>query len=1072
MNSFGTRREGSARTIALLLATASAMGLATAARAEDGPATAILAPAADVAPAAAPAPAASAVQEIVVTGTHIRGVQAVGQPVTTLSDKEFKQTGAVTIGDLLETVPQITMIADSNVINGGGYVARDQNINIRNLSQKGTRTLLMIDGMRFPNQGNGGCQTDPSIIPQLAVDHVDVLANGASAEYGSDAVAGVVNVVLKRRFEGFTTQGSYSQSQDIGGARGTLSALFGKKWELPDGKRGDFTGSFEAYESGHVSGGALPKEFTANYAIYGLDDRMQFANSMPAIVSTGNPTAVTGAPASFALSGLNCGNCYSVPKGQNGQGLTWAQIVANKGVSNEYNNFYDGWISPSQMRVALTGALDQEITPDIELFADAWFSDRKTTMHSQSQGLSNYALPTTYNNPYTPLGAPSNLVLNFDLTTENPIIVTTKELASRLDGGFNFNLPLKWKAKFTYAMSDIHEYNDSYGSPTKNNVIAALGGKTTAVAGTATTPAIPSFTKPANIPYLDPFCDGGAFASCNSPATLAYISGYSYANEEEVVNEFNFTADGPIFHLPGGDLKAAFGALYTATSYSNMGIGTNANSNAVLNITQANGNRYVGSTFMEFDIPVFGEGFSYPFFKRLNIELAGRYDHYNQFGETWNPKASGDWTLGWGLTLKGSVGTSFRAPSFQENANGGASAVNAAVGTGSANSVGTCPVVGVPAVPGTIAALIDPNCTQALQFLGGLSLLNSAQSAAAIRPGGVHLTPEKGYSVDYGIEFKPSIEDGPLSVLNGLDLQVTYWNLRLVNKLQGYFGLAAVTSGTLDNPAYTPAFLTAANDPQFAQHVAALVNSQYSSLPATVTAASGGNLASGVAFIADGAIRNIGWQYLDGIDLQADYRWRWDGYKGWGAGAYNTGITGAYSNKNVSNGGPGQLNVNYYNLNNDGRFRYRVRLGWQGEESWLRGLSVTGFVNYVPHFNPINNPLPPSCFLAANTACNASGAPQFAQYTQRYATLTNYVKDAYSTDLNISYFSGDGPKDLYLKNLRISLTVQNVFNKQPPFQYSISPPGGGAPHAFYTSTASQELAIGGRTFNLTLTKEW
>jgi iron complex outermembrane receptor protein len=1074
MNLLGTGCEGRARTIALLLATASATGLmtATAARADEAAPGAVTALATDAAAAAAPAPAApAAVQEIVVTGTHIRGVQAVGQPVTTLTDKEFKTAGAVTIGDLLETVPQITMIADSNVINGGGYVARDQNINIRNLSQKGTRTLLMIDGMRFPNQGNGGCQTDPSIIPQLAVERVDVLANGASAEYGSDAVAGVVNVVLKRRYQGLTTQFSYNQSQDIGGARATIAALFGKKWETPNGLSGDFTGSFEAYSTAHVSGGALPKLFTANFAIYGFDNRMQFANSMPAIVSAGNPSAVPGGPASFSLSGLNCSNCYSVPKGQNGQGLTWAQILANPGVGNEYNNFYDGWISPSQTRAGFTAAFDQEITPDVEFFADAWFNDRKTTMHSQSQGLSNYALPASYKNPFTPVGAPNNLVLNFDLTTENPIIVTTKELASRLDGGFNFNLPLMWKGKFTYAHSDIHEFNDSYGGPTKNNVIAALGGTTTAVAGTATTPAIPSYTKPAGIPYLDPFCDGQAFANCNSAATLAYISGYSYANEEEVVNEFNLTADGPIVHLPGGDLKAAFGALYTATTYSNMGIGTNANANAVLNITQANGTRYVGSTFFEFDIPVFGETFTAPLFKRLNIEVAARYDHYNQFGETWNPKASGDWTLGWGFTLKGSVGTSFRAPSFQENANGGAGAVNSAVGTGAANTVGTCPVVGVPAVPGSIAALIDPNCSQALQFLGGLSLLNSAQSAAAIRPGGVHLTPEKGYNIDYGIEFRPTVEDGPFAFLNGLDLQVTYWNLRLVNKLQGYFGLAAVTSGTLDNPVYTPAFLTAATDPQFAQHVAALVSSPYSSLPASVTAA-GNNLTPGVAFIADGAIRNIGWQYLDGIDLQGNYLWRWDGVKGWGAGAYNAGITGAYSNKNVSNGGPGQANVNYYTLNNDGRFRYRLRLGWQGVDSWLSGLSLTGFMNYIPHFNPIGNPLPPSCFLIANTACNASGTPQFAQYTQRYARLTNYVKDVYTTDLNISYFTGPAPTNSWLRNLRVSLTIQNLFNKQPPFQYAISPPGGGAPHAFYTSTASQELAIGGRIFNLTLTKEW
>ncbi len=65
--------------------------------------------------------------------------------------------------------------------------------------------------------------------------------------------------------------------------------------------------------------------------------------------------------------------------------------------------------------------------------------------------------------------------------------------------------------------------------------------------------------------------------------------------------------------------------------------------------------------------------------------------------------------------------------------------------------------------------------------------------------------------------------------------------------------------------------------------MSALVNSAYSSLPASVTAASANNLTSGVAFIADGAIRNIGWQYLDGSDLQGDYRWHWDGVQGWGA---------------------------------------------------------------------------------------------------------------------------------------------------------------------------------------------
>ncbi len=254
--------------------------------------------------------------------------------------------------------------------------------------------------------------------------------------------------------------------------------------------------------------------------------------------------------------------------------------------------------------------------------------------------------------------------------------------------------------------------------------------------------------------------------------------------------------------------------------------------------------------------------------------------------------------------------------------------------------------------------------------------------------------------------------------------------------------------------------------------MAALVNSPYSNLPSTTVAATAACPTCGVAFISDGAIRNIGWQYLDGIDFQADYRWRWDGFQGLGSGAWNTGINGSYNNKNVTNGGPGQQNVNYYHLNNDGRTRYRLHLGWAGQTDNGSGWGVIAAMNYIPHFNPVNNPLPPSCFLVGNTACNANSLPQFAQYNQQYTTLPTYVKDVYTTDLNVTYSTGELPHDEALKNLRIAFTISNLFNKRPPFQYAISPPGGGAPHAFYTSTATQELSVNGRSFNLTVTKQW
>src|SRR4029077_7935430 len=106
----------------------------------------------------------------------------------------------------------------------------------------GPKTLLMVDGIRVPFQSASLCIVDPSIIPQLAVDRIDVLADGASATYGSDAVAGVLAIVLKRGFDGAITQLQLSSIPGLGNLSVMASQLYGKKW---DG--GDITVTYETY---------------------------------------------------------------------------------------------------------------------------------------------------------------------------------------------------------------------------------------------------------------------------------------------------------------------------------------------------------------------------------------------------------------------------------------------------------------------------------------------------------------------------------------------------------------------------------------------------------------------------------------------------------------------------------------------------------------------------------------------------------------------------------------------------------------------------------------------------------
>ena len=176
---------------------------------------------------------------MLITGSLIHGTAAVGVPVTNLNVQDFRQTGALTTADLFRTIPVANVSPGAVATNSGGHLERETRVNIRGLDATGPRSLMMVDGMRFPPQADGICAIDPSIIPALALDRIDILADGASATYGSDAIAGVINIILKRGFDGAVTQLNYSVG-DAGGAHYQASQLWGRTW---DG--GDITLTYE-----------------------------------------------------------------------------------------------------------------------------------------------------------------------------------------------------------------------------------------------------------------------------------------------------------------------------------------------------------------------------------------------------------------------------------------------------------------------------------------------------------------------------------------------------------------------------------------------------------------------------------------------------------------------------------------------------------------------------------------------------------------------------------------------------------------------------------------------------------
>src|SRR5437762_1731392 len=247
-------------------------------------------------------------EQVLVTGSLIRGTAAVGVPVTNLSPQDFAHTGALTTADLFRTVPAANVEPGAVSTNSGANLERGTHVNLRGLDTgNAPRALLMIDGMRFPPQAHGLCYIDPSIIPAIAQDRIDVLVDGASATYGSDAIAGVINIILRRGYDGAISQLRYTTAPG-GKNRYQASQLWGRTW---DG--GDITLSYEWYDDSPTQGSAKTSKWRLDFTPWGLDNRIPLASSIPGTISTGGPvqSALLGLGTTATL-GTNCTNCFAI----------------------------------------------------------------------------------------------------------------------------------------------------------------------------------------------------------------------------------------------------------------------------------------------------------------------------------------------------------------------------------------------------------------------------------------------------------------------------------------------------------------------------------------------------------------------------------------------------------------------------------------------------------------------------------------------------------------------------------------------------------------------------------------
>ncbi|MDE1897638.1 MAG: TonB-dependent receptor [Xanthomonadaceae bacterium] len=705
---------------------------------------------------------AQQLETIVVTGSRIRRVDIeTANPVFAIDRQTITQSGAVTLGDLVQQTPAIAgQATNTQVNNGGGDGAAT--ISLRGLGVK--RTLILIDGHRMVQDPSQGAP-DINTIPAAMVERVEVLKDGASSVYGSDAIGGVVNFIMRKNYQGAEFSTNYGVSDASDGARQGWSALFGQTSD-----KGSIVAGIDYNKYDSVSSNNRSFSKNALYLYYG---------SVFAAGSSRNPNGRIFLPAG------NSYGCGSVTKLPGTDGTATSDYRCYNGKTDAYNYQAVNLLMTPQERVSFFTMGTYQLTDNIQAYMDVFHN--KTTSNyaiapypfdANSAGvtISQYNMYNPFGVTFGPGGAtqPGGQV-NFMQRflglgqREQQYATTTDQVFAGLRGGIG-ETSWQWDADLNYGHTSQGTHTSGFVNTA--NMGPALG-PSMLVGGVPTcvgTPGDPT-TAIAGCTPLNIF-------NINDPAQTALLRNYiaaPFTQQIYISREASVNANGNLFELPAGTVSLAVGALYRK-EYTNQTVSTSIQTNPLTFTcplgtgctSPVQGGFNVKEAYAEVLIPVLKD---MPFAKSLNVDLGSRYSKYSSVGNTTNSKIAIEWRPIDDLLLRGTISQVFRAPSISEIYGGPASdaptfqdpCIGYYPGTSPASQNAACGApTGATAIP---VGGITPS---------GVSQTNGVVSGANYV--GYTLKPEAGKSFDWGFVYDPSW-------LPGFSTSVDFWRIYLNNTL-------------------------------------------------------------------------------------------------------------------------------------------------------------------------------------------------------------------------------------------------------------------------------------------------
>lgn len=902
--------------------------------------------------------------DIVVTGTNISGVKAVGSETVTLNREAIIATGQTTPADVIRTLPQVRNLGEyrEGGTQGGNNNQQGNAINLRGLGA--SATLVLVDGRRVVSSGASQTFTEANQVPLAALERIEVIADGASAIYGSDAVAGVINFVLRKNYDGI--EASVRASNSTGGFEVTPGLTIGQSWgDLGGLGHGNIIVSYEHTERDAYLRGKNPYLRQDLRQFGGADNRLS-GNTATAGTPGNIYVALPGGTQNATIPRAAGNTYYGLPAGA-GVGLTPGQLLLNQPNivdSADYTD-YTGRLKRDHVAVFF----NQELGPWLSVFAQGTYSNRQTTSRTLNGENLNLTLKyflrdannvaTATPNPYYVNGIPgvaaqANINVQYNLLGSiGPSNWNGSDEAYSLTAGLRANLPYSWKAEayYTYGRDQACNYCQT-----------GLNVNSAAVQFLIDTGAINPFD-----------------SSTITAAQVARFTGNNVQRSRDTADDAVVKFDGPLFSLPAGKVRAAFGGERNKLSNGNLNGANRGITNAFVidtDFDRSKGSRTILSAFAELYVPLINQDMNVPLIQDLTIDGAVRYDHYSDVGQTTNPKIGATWVVGDWLTMRGSWGTSFRAPGVPD--------VNPSAISGgftfpfSSNNSG------------------DPRIVNDFNFGPG-SIFTTIAYVYGANP---DIKPEKATNWSVGGDFTAPFD-------RNLKFGATYYNIKYRDRIAGpnIFGiLGQVPSLYPDYNGYSKFIIPISNP-------VGCSNTDTSTLDPILQAylgrailyAGGITNPCSVHALIDLRNTNLAATEQDGIDMQASYLLPIHG----GAITANVSANKVLHNRQqVAAGGAFTERLGFIG----------TPVSWRGRGSlgaFWHGFNASLFANYTGSYTN-------------DQAVDNTGASVAAVRIAPYTTF----------DLNIGYSTDFRGRNSFIKGFRASVNVQNVTDKAPRFVFT------------------------------------